>query len=133
MNTKLCLEYVHTVGDIEFSNGTITATFVDGMTMSNVNISINNSVEASIGFNLILDVPSSLGPAIRVGGRDRALGIIISNSNSECLEFIIYIYIRIRMYVHMHIATWYLAVTLFIIIIIRTYVCAIDIYYIICI
>ena len=34
-------------------------------------------------FNLTLNVPSSLGPAITAGGRNRATGVII-DTTSEC-------------------------------------------------
>ena len=35
-------------------------------------------------FDLILSVPSSLGPAITAGRRDRAIGVII-DTTSECV------------------------------------------------
>ena len=36
-------------------------------------------------FDFILSVPSSLGPAITAGGRDRTIGVII-DTTSECIK-----------------------------------------------
>ena len=38
-------------------------------------------VEGTEKFNLMLKVPSSLGPAITVGSRDTAEGVIIDNTS----------------------------------------------------
>ena len=37
-------------------------------------------------FDLILSVPSLLGPAITAGGRDRAIGVII-DTTSKCVKY----------------------------------------------
>ena len=36
-------------------------------------------------FDLMLSVPSSLGPSITAGGRDRTIGVII-DTTSECIK-----------------------------------------------
>ena len=45
---------------------------------------INDSLsEGSEEFNLILDVPSSLGPAITAGGRNTAVGVITDSTGEN--------------------------------------------------
>ena len=53
--------------------------------MSSINVSVINDtiVEGSEQFDLMLNVPSSLGPSITTGGRDTAVGII-TDSTSKC-------------------------------------------------
>ena len=55
------------------------------MTMSSVNVSVISDmiVEEAEEFNLALNVPSSLGPAITAGDRDTAVGVI-TDSSSKC-------------------------------------------------
>ena len=52
--------------------------------MSSVRVQvINDSIaEGSEQFNLTLNVPSSLGPAITAGSRDRAVGVITESNGS---------------------------------------------------
>ena len=53
--------------------------------MSSVRVQVisNAIAEGQEEFNLALDVPSSLGPAIRAGGRNTAVGVI-TDSTSKC-------------------------------------------------
>ena len=53
--------------------------------MSSVNVSVISDmiVEEAEEFDLILNVPSSLGPAISVGDRNTAVGVI-ADSSSKC-------------------------------------------------
>ena len=58
------------------------------MTTSNVNVSLMDDMLAegrNETFDLMLSVPSSLGPAITAGGRDTAIGVII-DTTSECIK-----------------------------------------------
>ena len=54
--------------------------------MSNISVPVivDSVAEKHEEFNLALDVPSSLGPAITAGGRDTAVGII-NDSTSKCI------------------------------------------------
>ena len=54
--------------------------------MSSVRVTVINDIiaEGPEEFNLALTVPSSLGPAIRTGGRNTAVGII-TDSTSKCV------------------------------------------------
>ena len=54
--------------------------------MSNVSVPVivDNIAEEHEEFDLMLTVPSSLGPAITAGSRDTATGVII-DSNSKCV------------------------------------------------
>ena len=67
------------------------ATFASGMRISNVNIAlINDSIaEGHEEFNLTLNVPASLGPAITVGNISSATGVI-TDSTSKCIVMYIY-------------------------------------------
>ncbi|XP_065918207.1 adhesion G-protein coupled receptor V1-like isoform X2 [Dysidea avara] len=70
-------------GGIDFNNTTLTATFGSGMTTSSVSIPVVDDMLAegrNETFLLMLSVPSSLGPAITAGGRDRAIGVIIDTT-----------------------------------------------------
>ena len=54
--------------------------------MSSVRVTVINDIiaEGQEEFDLDLDVPSLLGPAIRAGGRNTAVGII-TDSTSKCV------------------------------------------------
>ena len=73
-------------GGVDFNTATLIATFASGMNISNVNIAlINDSIPEGLEkFNLTLSVSSTLGPAITVGNRDSATGII-TDSTGECI------------------------------------------------
>ena len=64
----------------------MTATFASGMNMTNVSITViaDKIVEEHEEFDLSLHVPSSLGPAITAGSRNRARGII-TDSTGKCV------------------------------------------------
>ena len=83
----ICSLNVWLTGGVDFNTITLTATFTSGMTMSNVSIPVivDNIVEEHEEFDLILSVPSSLGPAITAGGRDTATGVITDNT-SKCVQ-----------------------------------------------
>ena len=55
------------------------------MTMSSVSVQVipDNIAEGPEEFDLMLNVPVSLAPAIRAGGRNRAVGVI-TDSTSKC-------------------------------------------------
>ena len=80
------LKSVWLTGGVDFNTTTLTATFASGMTMSNVSVPVivDNIAEEHEEFDLMLIVPSSLGPAITAGSRDTATGVII-DSNSKCV------------------------------------------------
>ena len=69
---------VYLIGGIDFIASTLTAIFASGMKMSIVSVPVivDNVFERQEKFNLKLNVPSSLGPAIVAGGRNRAKGVI---------------------------------------------------------
>ena len=73
-------------GGVDFNTTTLIATFASGVRISTVSIAlINDSIAEGLEiFNLTLNVPSSLGPAITAGNRDRATGVI-TDSTSECI------------------------------------------------
>ena len=75
-------------GGIDFSRVPLTATFASGMTMSNVSIPVimDNIVELQEEFNLILNVPSSLGPAITIDGRNTAVGVITDSTGKNVIS-----------------------------------------------
>ena len=79
------LKNVWLTGGVDFITTTLTATFASGMTMSNVSVPVivDSIVEKSEEFDLALNVPSSLSPAITAGSRDSAEGVII-DSTSKC-------------------------------------------------
>ena len=53
--------------------------------MSNVSLPVMNDriVEGLEKFNLRLNVPSSFGPAITVGGRNTAVGVITDSTSKK--------------------------------------------------
>ena len=58
------------------------------MTTSSVSVPVVDDILAegrNETFLLMLSVPSSLGPAMTAGGRDRAIGVII-DTTSECIK-----------------------------------------------
>ena len=79
----MCSLKVWLTGGVDFNPTPLTATFASGMTMSNVSVPVNNDsfLEGPEEFNLTLDVPSSLGPAVTAGDRVRATGVIIDSSS----------------------------------------------------
>ena len=82
------LKSVWPTGGVDFNNTTLTVTFSSGMRMSSVSVPVVDDMLAegrNETFDLILSVPSSLGPAITAGGRDRAIGVII-DTTSECVK-----------------------------------------------
>ena len=57
--------------------------------MSSVSVPVIDDMSAEGGdetFDIMLNVPSSLGPAITAGGRNRAIGVII-DTTSECIQY----------------------------------------------
>ena len=80
------LKSVWLTGGVDFNTTTLTATFASGSTMSSVRVQVISDMiaEGQEQFDLELDVPSSLGPAITAGGRDTAVGII-NDSTSKCI------------------------------------------------
>ena len=62
------------------------------MTASSVRVSVINNtiIEEAEEFDLTLNVPSSLGPAITAGGRNTAVGVI-TDSTSKCVYIAIYV------------------------------------------
>ena len=79
------LKSVWLTGGIDFNTATLTATFGSGMIMSSVNVSLipDRILEGPEEFNLMINVPSSLGPAITASTMDSAVGVII-DSTSKC-------------------------------------------------
>ena len=73
-------------GGVDFNTAALIATFASGMTISNVSIAlINDSIaEGHEEFNLTLNVPASLGPAITVGNISNTTGVI-TDSTSKCI------------------------------------------------
>ena len=84
------LKNVWLTGGIDFNTTTLTATFASGMTMSNVSVPVivDSIVEEREEFDLSLNVPSSLSPAITAANRDSAEGVII-DSTSKCSSEVI--------------------------------------------
>ena len=84
------LKSVWLTGGVDFNTATLTATFASGMTTSSVSVSVINDMiaEDDEEFDLTLNVPSSLGPAITAGDRNTAVGVITDSTS----KFVIYIY-----------------------------------------
>ena len=81
------LKNVWLTGGVDFNTTPLTATFASGMRMSNVSVPVinDNIAEGPEEFNLMLNVPPSLGPAITVDSmNDEAVGVII-DSTSKCV------------------------------------------------
>ena len=76
-NSVMCmimcwLKSVWLTGGVDFDTTPLTATFDSGMTMSRVSVPVIDDKLAegeNETFDLMLIVPSSLGPAITAGGR----------------------------------------------------------------
>ena len=93
-NSVMCmimcwLKSVWLTGGVDFITTTLTATFDSGMTMSSVSVPVidDKLVEGeNETFDLILTVPSSLGPAITAGGRNRAIGIITDSTSKHVIQ-----------------------------------------------
>ena len=79
------LKNVWLTGDVDFNTTTLTATFASGMTMSNVSVPVipDSIAEGHEEFDLSLNVPSSLSPAITAGSRDRATGVIADFTSKD--------------------------------------------------
>ena len=82
------LKSVWLTGGVDFNTATLTATFASGMTTSSVSVSVINDTisEEAEEFDLTLNVPSSLGPAIIAGSRNTAVGII-TDTTSKCVSY----------------------------------------------
>ena len=91
-NSVMCMimcwvKSVWLTGGVDFNTTPLTATFDSGMTMSNVSVPVMDDMLAegvNEMFDLTLNVPSSLGPAITVaGGRSNrmATGVIIDTTS----------------------------------------------------
>ena len=75
-------------GGVDFNSTTLIATFTSGVTMTNVTIPVlkDNIVELPEHFDLSLNVPSSLGPAITAdSGKSRAVGVIIDSTSKKVI------------------------------------------------
>ena len=75
---------VQLTGGVDFDTTTLTATFDSWMTMSSVSVPVIDDMLAegqNETLNLMLIVPSSHGPAITAGGRNRATGVIIDTTS----------------------------------------------------
>ena len=61
----------------------LIATFASGMRSANVGVPVinDNITEGTLRFNLLLYVPSSLGPAIAAGDRSSAVGVITDSTS----------------------------------------------------
>ena len=79
--------FVYSLGSNDFNSVTQTATIVAGKSSITVNITIadDSSVEGNENFNMSLNIPSSLGPAITAGDRNRAIGVIIDTTSEDVL------------------------------------------------
>ena len=84
------LKNVWLTGGVDFNTATLTATFASEVSTSNVSVIVfvDNIVESPEEFDLTLNVPASLGPAITVGSMDNAVGVI-TDSTSKCIVNII--------------------------------------------
>ena len=89
-NSVMCmimcwLKSVWLTGGVDFNTTPLTATFDSGMTMSSVSVPVINDsiVEGREEFDLTLNVPLSLGPAITAGNRDRATGVITDSTSKS--------------------------------------------------
>ena len=81
------LKNVWLTGVDDFDTTPLTATFASGTITSNVTVRVinDNFLEGEEEFDLMLDVPPSLGPAIAVNSmNDEAVGII-TDSTSKCI------------------------------------------------
>ena len=97
------LKSVWLTGGVDFNTATLTATFGSGVTMSNVSVPVfsDDIVERTEQFDLMLTVPPSLAPAIRAGGRNSALGVIMDSTSKYSIRYytvIMLILKLIRMY-----------------------------------
>ena len=85
------LKSVWLTGGVDFDTTPLTATFDSGMTMSSVSVPVIDDKLAegeNEMFDLMLIVPSSLGPAITAGGRDNAVGIIIDTTGEYIAMYV---------------------------------------------
>ena len=76
-------------GGVDFNSATLTATFTSGMTMTNVSVPVmkDNIVELPEQFELTLNVPSSLSPAITAeSGKNRAVGVISDSTSKNIIK-----------------------------------------------
>ena len=91
------LKIVWLTGGVDFNTTTLTATFDAGVSIISVRVQvINDSIaEGAEVFNLALDVPSSLGPAITAGDRKTAVGAI-TDSTGKYVQYILSCKLRYR-------------------------------------
>ena len=86
----ICSLKVWLTGGVDFNTTILTATFASGMTMSNVSVPVivDNIAEEHEEFDLMLIVPSSLGPAITAGSRDTATGVITEDISKFVIRYV---------------------------------------------
>ena len=79
----MCSLRVWLTGGVDFNTTPLTATFASGSRRSIVRVPVIVDAirEEQEEFDLRLDVPSSLGPAITAGDRITATGVITDNFN----------------------------------------------------
>ena len=84
----MCSLKVSLTGGVDFDTTPLTATFASGSRKSIVRVPVIMDVihEEDEEFDLRLDVPSSLGPAITAGNRNTATGVIV-NPICKCDTF----------------------------------------------
>ena len=77
------LKNVWLTGGVDFNTTPLTATFVIGIRMSNVSVPVINDdiIEERERFNLIINVPASLGPRITAVNKNSAVGVIIDSTS----------------------------------------------------
>ena len=78
------MKSVWLTGGVDFNTTPLTATFDSGETMSSVSVPVPDDklVEGkNETFDLILLMPSSIDPAITVGGGNKAMGVIIDTTS----------------------------------------------------
>ena len=88
-NSIMCImcgmKNIWLTGGVDFNTTILTATFASGMRMSNVSVPVivDKIAEGHEEFDLSLNVPSSLSPAITAGSRDRATGVITDSTSKD--------------------------------------------------
>ena len=76
---------MYSIGGNDFNSSTQTATIIAGKNSTTVNITIMNDtiIEGNESFNMSLNVPSSVGPGIKLGDRSKAIGVIIDTTSED--------------------------------------------------
>ena len=84
------MKSVGLTGGVDFNTTSLTATFDNMTTMSNISIPVTTDkiVEEDETFDVSLSIPSSVNSRIKVQNSRKRATVTITDSSSECVKYV---------------------------------------------